>query len=67
MSSPLVLDGRLTGEKLDELIALGAEHPELDFKATLDLSNNAHRLGLVKDILAMANSGTGGYLIIGVN
>ena len=30
MSSPVVVDGRLTREKLDELIALGAEHPELD-------------------------------------
>lgn len=37
MTSPVVVDGRLTREKLDELLAFGAEHSELDFKATLDM------------------------------
>ncbi|QNE36856.1 AlbA family DNA-binding domain-containing protein [Leifsonia shinshuensis] len=67
MTSPVVVDGRLTREKLDELLALGAEHPELDFKATLDLNQPAHRLGLVKDLIAMANAGSGGYVIIGAD
>ncbi|WP_447947945.1 AlbA family DNA-binding domain-containing protein [Microbacterium maritypicum] len=65
MSSPVVVDGRLTREKLLELLALGAEYPELDFKATLDLRDRHHCLGLVKDIIAMANNGTGGYVVIG--
>lgn len=67
MASPVVVDGRLTREKLDELLGLAAEHAELDFKATLDLNNAAHRLGLLKDLIAMANSGTGGYVIVGAN
>lgn len=67
MVSPVVVDGRLTREKLDELLALSAEHPELDFKATLDLTQASQRLGLVKDLIAMSNAGTGGYVVIGVN
>ena len=67
MTSPVVVDGRLTREKLDELLALGAEHAELDFKATLDLSDASHRLGLVKDLIAMANTGVGGYIVVGAN
>jgi len=67
MVSPVVVDGRLTREKLDELLALGAEHAELDFKATLDLTTPGHRLGLVKDLIAMSNAGSGGYVVVGVN
>lgn len=65
MTSPVVVDGRLTREKLDELLSLGAEYPELDFKTTLDLTDRHHCLGLVKDLIAMANNGTGGYVVIG--
>lgn len=65
MTSPVVVDGRLTREKLEELLALGAEYPELDFKTTLDLTDRHHCLGLVKDLLAMANNGTGGYVVVG--
>lgn len=67
MVSPAVVDGRLTREKLDELLGLAAEHAELDFKTTLDLSDPGHRLGLLKDLIAMANSGTGGYVVVGAN
>lgn len=67
MASPVVVDGRLTREKLDELLSLAAEHSELDFKASLDLTDAPHRLGLVKDIIALANTGTGGYIIVGAN
>jgi hypothetical protein len=67
MASPVVVDGRLTREKLEELLSLAAEHPELDFKAGLDLTDAPHRLGLVKDIIALANTGTGGYIIVGAN
>lgn len=67
MTSPVVVDGRLTREKLDELLAFGAEHAELDFKATLTLSDPKHRLGLFKDLIAMSNTGMGGYIVIGAN
>jgi hypothetical protein len=67
MASPVVVDGRLTREKLEELLSLAAEHAELDFKASLDLTDAPHRLGLVKDLIALANTGTGGYIVIGAN
>lgn len=67
MTSPVVVDGRITREKLVELLGLAAEHAELDFKATLDLNDAAHRLGLLKDLIAMANTGTGGYVVVGAN
>lgn len=67
MASQVVVDGRLNREKLDELLRLAAEHPELDFKRSLDLKEPHHRLGLVKDIIALANTGTGGYIVIGAN
>ncbi|MEQ6896564.1 ATP-binding protein [Microbacterium sp. KR10-403] len=67
MSSPVVVDGRLSREKLEELLALGAEHAELDFKTMLDLDDPAQRLGLVKDLIAMSNAGSGGYVIVGVD
>lgn len=60
----MVVDGRITEEKLTELCSLGGEFPALDHKATLDMSNGAQRLGLAKDLIAMMNSG-GGYVIVG--
>lgn len=67
MTSPVVVDGRVTREKLDELLRLGAEHAELDFKTSLDLTDQAHKLGLMKDLIGMGNSTAGGYVIIGAN
>lgn len=67
MTSPVVVDGRVSREKLEELLRLGAEHAELDFKTSLDLGEPAHRLGLVKDIIGMGNSAVGGYIVIGAN
>lgn len=67
MTSPVVVDGRVTREKLDELLRLGAEHAELDFKTSLDLTEQAHRLGLMKDLIGMGNSATGGYIVVGAN
>lgn len=67
MTSPVVVDGRISREKLDELLALEAEHAELDFKATIDLSRNKHKLDIVKDCIAMMNTPNGGYLLLGVN
>lgn len=47
------------------MLAVGAEHDELDFKGTLDLQDAKQRLGLVLDIVAMMNTASGGFIIIG--
>lgn len=66
MASPVVVDGRLDREKLLELLAIGAEHDELDFKATLDLTSPKHKLGFVLDIIAMMNA-AGGFIVLGAH
>ncbi|WP_193510174.1 helix-turn-helix domain-containing protein [Cryobacterium sp. BB736] len=66
MASPVVVDGRLDREKLLELLAIGAEHDELDFKSTLDLKVAKHRLGFVLDIVAMMNA-AGGFIVLGAH
>lgn len=63
----MVVDGRISREKLEELLALEAEHAELDFKATIDLALNKQKLDIIKDCIAMMNTPTGGYLLLGVN
>jgi len=67
MMSPVVVDGRVTREKLEELLRLGAEHTELEFKTFLDLSSSEHLLNLVKTLIGMANAGSGGYVVVGAN
>ncbi|MCJ1706901.1 helix-turn-helix domain-containing protein [Microbacterium sp. VKM Ac-2923] len=66
MASPVVVDGRLDREKLLELLAIGAEHDELDFKATLDLLDAKRKLGFVLDIIAMMNA-AGGFIVLGAH
>jgi hypothetical protein len=66
MSSPVVVDGRSDRDKLTELLLIGAEQPQLDFKRFEDLSDDKSRLDLVKDMLAIANTG-GGFIVIGVD
>lgn len=65
----VVVDGVVNREKLEQLLAFGAEQEALDFKKTLDLSNGAKkaRLDFVRDCLAMASLPNGGYLVIGVD
>jgi hypothetical protein len=65
LGSPVVLDGRVTDEKLNELLALGTEYPELDYKSTIDLGDTKDVLELVRDIDAMEVRG--GYIIYGVD
>jgi len=65
LSSPVVLDGILSDEKLKELLALGTEYPELDFKATLDVSTKGGLVELAKDVGAMQVLGA--YIIAGVD
>lgn len=65
MAAPVVVDGRVAREKLDELLRLAVEHTELE--SFLDLSNPAHILNVVKNLIGMANAGSGGDVVVGVN
>jgi hypothetical protein len=65
LGSPVVLDATLSDEKLEELLALRAEYPTLDFKETIDLSSTEGVVELAKDLGAMQV--LGGYLIVGVD
>jgi hypothetical protein len=65
LASPVVVDGVVSDEKLSELLALQAEYPELDYKATIDLSTTAGLVELAKDVGAMRVRG--GYLLGGVD
>jgi hypothetical protein len=64
-TSRVVVDGVVSDEKLSELLRLQSEYPELDYKATLDLSVTRDTVELAKDVGAMQVRG--GYLLIGVN
>lgn len=61
----IVLDGRVTDEKLAELLDLQTEHPMLDFKAIIDLTTTSGVVELAKDVGAFLVAG--GYLIGGVD
>jgi len=63
LKSPVVLDGIVSDEKLSELLALGTEYPELDFKGQLDLAANRDQVELAKDVGAMQVRG--GYIVVG--
>jgi hypothetical protein len=65
LSSPVVLDGIVSDEKLSELLTLQAEYPELDYKSTLDVTTTEGAVELAKDIGAMQVRG--GYIVIGVD
>ncbi len=60
------VDGDMSSEKLDELLAWGSEENELDYKDHCDLSSNHDKVELIRDIVAMANT-QGGYIVIGVS
>ncbi|GAA1753996.1 hypothetical protein GCM10009810_12290 [Nostocoides vanveenii] len=62
----IVLDGRNDREKLNELLRAG-EGTHLDYKETIDLTTNADKLKIVKDIVSLSNRPGGGYLVIGVD
>ncbi|MBA3380810.1 MAG: hypothetical protein H0T97_02935 [Actinobacteria bacterium] len=65
LSSPVVVDGIVSEEKLAELLALQAEYPELDYKETIDLSTTGGMVELAKDVGAMRVCG--GYMLGGVD
>jgi predicted HTH transcriptional regulator len=51
--------------QLDEALAANREKDDLDFKESFDVHSKGEWLEIIKDIVAMANSG-GGILLIGV-
>ncbi len=55
----------MNDEKLQELLAFGAESPQLDFKETCDLSKTRDRVELAKDIGSMQVDG--GYIVVGAD
>jgi hypothetical protein len=65
LNSPVVVDGNVSDEKLAELLALQTEHPELDFKRTIDLQDTGSTIELAKDIGAM--QALGGYIVVGID
>lgn len=60
-----MVDGIVSDEKLDELLHLQTEYPELDYKTTLDLRETRDEVELAKDIGAMQVRG--GYIVAGVD
>lgn len=63
--SLVVVDGRVSDEKLAELLDLQAEQPQLDYKRVIDLSSTRSLVELAKDVGAMQL--LGGYIIGGVD
>lgn len=61
----VVVDGRVTDEKLAELLDLQTEQPELDFKRIISPGTTEGLVELAKDVGSM--SVLGGYLVGGVN
>ena len=59
-------DGDISEEKLRQLLGLGGELDDLDFKSHLDLSTTKDRVELVKDLGAFQSYPSGGYIVIGV-
>jgi len=60
-----VVEPRVSREKLEELLSLGAEHASLDFKETCNLNATSDRVELAKDIGAMQFDG--GFIVIGAD
>ena len=59
-----MLDGVVSDEKLAELLALGTEYPELDFKSVIDLTDKKQEVELARDVGGMLVRG--GYILVGV-
>lgn len=62
---PFALDGTVSREKLQELLAVQTELAWLDLKASCDLSGSQGLVELAKDVGAMSING--GYLIVGAD
>jgi len=69
VDAPFAVDGAVGREKLDELMAVGTEYAELDYKAELDLrkGQDKHRVDFASDVAALSSLPNGGYIVIGVD
>jgi len=65
----VVMEPVVTEEKLRGLLAEQCEHPELDYKTTLNLGRGQAKdlLELAKDVAAMQSNVEGGYIVVGVD
>lgn len=63
--SPVVVDGVVNREKVAQLLSLGAEYPELDFKSRIDPGERPGAVQLAKHVGAMRVKG--GYIVLGVD
>jgi hypothetical protein len=64
-SSPVVVDGIVSDEKVGQLLGLQTEYPELDYKRVIDPATPRGRVELAKDVGAFQVMG--GYIIGGVD
>jgi hypothetical protein len=64
LNGPVVLDGIVSDEKLAELLVLGTEYPELDFKRMIDLADKRQEVELARDVGGMLVRG--GYILAGI-
>ncbi len=64
--APLGIESNLMKELINQALQSSSESSEVDFKESFDASNNKDWVEIVKDIVAMANSG-GGVIIFGLN
>lgn len=62
----VTVDGRTDIEKLTELLS-EPEQQHLEFKESVDLSENEGKIKFVKDVVSMSNRHPGGYILIGVD
>lgn len=60
-----IVDGRTDRDKLLELLQQ-QEQTHLEFKRAVDLQTKQGKAIFVKDIVALANSDPGGYMVVGV-
>lgn len=65
LHSPVVLDGVVSDEKLSELLELGTEYPELDYKQCVDPREKRSVVELAVTVGSMQVRG--GYVVIGVD
>jgi len=66
---PFAVDGSVSAEKLTELLAVGTEYAELDFKRELNLAKgqDKHRVDFASDVAALSSLPQGGYIVVGAD
>jgi hypothetical protein len=65
LTSPVVIDGIVSDEKLAELLGWQTEYPELDYKRAIDVTSKEGLVEFVRDVCAFQV--LGGYIVGGVD